>query len=647
MRPYATHLNHSTLLLFVICGCILGITHSAGAQTPPPDPPPASLLYLPAIQSPPPARILIAAAHIDSAISYEPDEAILLWNAGMQPQSLAGWALKAGTRTARFPVTATVSLAPGERLWCTGQADIFQRSFGERPGCTWDDEAEDAIHLDNRLSLVNTGGGITVMDADGATVDVLVYGTTAQSFAGWSGEPAKAYTRGLVSAQGQIWQRKRDPTSNEPIDSDTAADWAGDLSDLRWGRRVSMPGWAGWDAGDGWLPASTGELATTTVAVGPEGLYAPMATFIAQTTHTLDLSLYTLEHAALAAEIAAAAGRGVRVRMLLEGSPPGGISDMQKWCVTQIAQAGGDIRYLAVADDAPAGYKRRYRFLHAKYGIADGSATFVGTENLTLDAMPMPDTGINGGRRGFYLFSDASGLSKALSALFQHDWQPDVFADLRPYEASHAKYGAPPVDFVMPEAPTYPVAEAPFAQAVAIYAQTQYTIVSVPENGMRPDAGILKLIERAGTGDSVEVMQLYENAFWGESSSNAIADPNPRLEAMIDAARRGARVRLLLDSLFDDAESLRNNQVTVDYVRAVAGSEGLDLDARLGNPTGGGIHAKLVLASIGGERWSAVGSLNGSESSHKINREVVLLVDRPEIYARLADVFEHDWALGQ
>ena len=565
----------------------------------------------------------------------------------MQPQSLAGWALKTDTRTAYFPVTTTVSLAPGERLWCAGQADSFQRSFGERPGCTWDDEAEDAVHLDNRLSLVNTGGGITVMDAEGKIVDVLIYGMTAQSFLGWNGEPAKAYTRGLVSAQGQIWQRKRDPESGEPFDSDTAADWAGDLADLRWGRRVSMPGWAGWDTGDGWLPATTAELATTTVAVGPEGLYAPMAAFVAQTTHTLDLSLYTLEHPTLATAIAAAVRRGVRVRMLLEGSPPGGISDLQKWCVTQIAQAGGDVRYLAVTDDAPAGYKRRYRFLHAKYGIADGSATFVGTENLTLDAMPMPQTGINGGRRGFYLFSDARGVSTALSALFQHDWQPDVFADLRPYEATHAKYGAPPVDFVLPEAPVYPVAEAPFAQAVTIFAQTQYTIVSAPENAMRPDAGIQQIIERAGEGDSIEAMQLYENAFWGESSSNAVADPNPRLEAMIDAARRGARVRLLLDSLFDDAESLRNNQVTVDYVRAVAGSEGLDLDARLGNPAAGGIHAKLVLASIGGERWSAVGSLNGSESSHKINREVVLLVDQPEIYARLADVFEHDWALGQ
>ena len=175
----------------------------------------------------------------------------------------------------------------------------------------------------------------------------------------------------------------------------------------------------------------------------------------------------------------------------------------------------------------------------------------------------------------------------------------------------------------------------------------QYTVVSAPENAVRPDAGIQHLFERAGAGDSIELMQLYENAFWGESSSNAIADPNPRLEAAIDAARRGARVRLLLDSFFDDAESLRNNQVTVDYVRAIAVDEGLDLDARLGNPTGGGIHAKLVLVTIGGERWSAVGSLNGSESSHKINREVVLLVDQPDVYTRLLQVFDHDWAMSQ
>ncbi|GIV68267.1 phospholipase D-like domain-containing protein [Caldilinea sp.] len=63
-------------------------------------------------------------------------------------------------------------------------------------------------------------------------------------------------------------------------------------------------------------------------------------------------------------------------------------------------------------------------------------------------------------------------------------------------------------------------------------------------------------------------------------------------------------------------------------------------------PTAGGIHAKLVLVRTGEERWSAVGSLNGGEVSHKLNREVVLMVEHPEIYARLYSVFERDWRLS-
>lgn len=55
---------------------------------------------------------------------------------------------------------------------------------------------------------------------------------------------------------------------------------------------------------------------------------------------------------------------------------------------------------------------------------------------------------------------------------------------------------------------------------------------------------------------------------------------------MIDAAHRCAPVRLLLGSFFDDGEELRSNRATVDYIRVIAATEGLDLDVRLGNPTG-------------------------------------------------------------
>jgi hypothetical protein len=102
-------------------------------------------------------------------------------------------------------------------------------------------------------------------------------------------------------------------------------------------------------------------------------------------------------------------------------------------------------------------------------------------------------------------------------------------------------------------------------------------------------------------------------------------------------------VRVLLDSLFDDPEANRSNQSTVEYLATVATAEGLDLAGAVGNPTSGGIHAKWLLARIDDVTWSAVGSLNGGEISHKVNRETVLLVDHPIVYERLLEVFLHDW----
>ncbi len=150
---------------------------------------------------------------------------------------------------------------------------------------------------------------------------------------------------------------------------------------------------------------------------------------------------------------------------------------------------------------------------------------------------------------------------------------------------------------------------------------------------------------QAGVGHELYLVQLSEHKYWGDGDSNPIADPNPRLQLLIEAARRWVKMRLLLDSLFDDPEALRSNQATVEYLEAVAAAEGLDIVGAVGNPTGGGIHAKWLLARVNGVTWSAVGSLNGGEISHKVNREVVLMVDHPLVYDRLSAAFLHGWAL--
>ena len=81
----------------------------------------------------------------------------------------------------------------------------------------------------------------------------------------------------------------------------------------------------------------------------------------------------------------------------------------------------------------------------------------------------------------------------------------------------------------------------------------------------------------------------------------------------------------------------------MEYLTAIAQAEDLDLQARHRNPTGQGIHNKMVLAQIGGKGWAIVGSLNGGEVSAKLNREMALLVGSDEVYAYLADVFWYDW----
>ncbi len=602
-------------------------------------------LYLPWLAKGPPP-ILLAAAYIDSSRSGEADEALLLWNAGQQPQPLAGWQIESNGRRAVVAADSTLTIAAGERLWCAAEAAAFRQSFGQSPGCEWAADSDaDVPNLQGKISLVNGGGTLRLLDPDGVAVDVLLYGAESAPDAGWNGPPAQLYTHGVFTAQGQVWQRKRDPHSGLPIDSDRAQDWAGDLTDSVWGRQMRWPGWQGWDDGERARPLAAEASADLLLAVGPEGLYAPIAETLNDAAATIDLSIYTLDHPQLAQRLAEAAGRGVRVRVLLDGGPPGGITVLQKWCVARLVAAGGDVRYFAMAADAPSGLKRRYRYLHAKYGVVDGQVALVSTENFSQDSMPLPSSQPLGGRRGFALLTNAPPVVAGLQAIFATDWAPDRFSDLRPYAADDPKYGAPPPAYTPPPPPVYAVKEAPFAQPAAVNGAGHFVLLSAPENALRPDTGMQALIARAGAGDELALVQLYEQRHWGPGSSNPLADPNPRLEALIAAARRGATVRILLDSFFDDAGDLRSNVATADYVEAVAAAEGLDLAVRVGNPTAGGIHAKLLLARVGGETWSAIGSLNGGEISYKVNREVVLMVDDPVVYGRLLDVFQHDWAL--
>lgn len=337
-----------------------------------------------------------------------------------------------------------------------------------------------------------------------------------------------------------------------------------------------------------------------------------------------------------------AVNRGVAVTVLLEGAPPGGLPAQEKYNCQRLEAAGGQCWFM-ISDDANDVFDR-YRFIHAKFMLIDGQRVVIGSENLSPNSLPYDDKSDGTwGRRGVLLSTDAAGVVSHVQSIFDDDFDVAHHVDLRRWLITDTVYGPPPVGFV-PVTQTGGITYAVhFPEPFVLADEFAFEVVQSPENSLRDVDGLLGLIGRAGMGDQLWVQQLEERPYWGASSSNANSDPNPRLEAYIAAARRGAQVQILLDQFFDDPNSPTSNKATCDYVENIALSENLALACVRGNPTGLGIHNKMVLARIDGRGYVHIGSINGTELSNKGNREVALQIQSDDALALLTEMFNQDW----
>jgi phosphatidylserine/phosphatidylglycerophosphate/cardiolipin synthase-like enzyme len=613
----------------------------SAADSPPTD----HYVYLPVIRQDflNPSPLLISALYYDTYVTGEPDEAFQIYNRLDAAVSLAGWRVSAGSRAVIFP--PGMALPAHGKLWCAREAVAFARSFGFNPGCEYGRDSDPAVPdlTGSALVLANTGGRVALTDSAGAYADVLVYEAGDTAAAGWRGPAVYPYTpTNSFGAEGQIVARKRDRPAGQPApDTDTRADWQQDPDDVIDGRKAEYPGW---DMGRFFLTPVTDEPATVHVIVSPDHAYAALVPLLDAARASIRIAGYTFEHAALGEALAARARAGVRVVMLLEGAPPGGVSEQQRWIVEQVVAAGGKVYYLR--SDPASGIRARYAYLHAKTMLIDGKLALISSENFSPDAFPDDDK-VDGtfGHRGVTLVTDAPSVVQRLTAILDADLAPVEHLDVWPWDPADPALGAASPGFVPSRSSggTFYRVQAPAPLAAS--GTFTFQVIQSPEASLRRDDGLLDLFNRAGRGDTLLVEQLYVQTYWGAESSNITADPNPFLEAFIAAARRGARVRVLLDARYDDQNlaSPRSNLRTVEYLAAVARAEGLDLQARRANPTGQGIHNKLVLARVAGRGWTLAGSMNGGEASAKLNREVSLLVGSDEVYDYLARLFWFDW----
>jgi phosphatidylserine/phosphatidylglycerophosphate/cardiolipin synthase-like enzyme len=409
------------------------------------------------------------------------------------------------------------------------------------------------------------------------------------------------------------------------------------------GKRVLYPGWDWGPVLGSRLYTDTLQISATaqvTVVVAPDNAYLALVDLLRSAQQEILIGGYTFESVWLTEVLTERLAAGVSVSLLLEGAPAGGLPEGELWNCQQIVEAGGRVSFMH--SDSAEHIASRYRYYHAKYLVVDGRWVAVGSENYGNHAFPIDDKA-NGtaGDRGVFLITDQRQVVAYVRDLFWQDNDPARYRDLVAY-GHRAEYAVSPS-----YTPVYStggggyVYMAPFSATVPAFEAEHFEVLHAPETALRYSDGLIDLVLRAGSGDEVFVEHMYEPLHWGPGSSDVQTDPNPRLEAYIQAARNGARVRILLDKGLDDE---RANYDTAFYVLDVAREEGLDLDVRLGNPTERGIHNKMVLVRIGDDRRVHVGSINGSEISSKGNRELALQVRSPGAFEYLKGVFAYDWS---
>lgn len=512
------------------------------------------------------------------------DEFVVLENPGVAAVDLAGWSLSDGEGAVTFPPDTI--LPPGGRIVAAQNATSYAEDLLEPADFAWE---AGPVRLDGGvLRLANAGDEVVLNDPLGRPVDVYVYGNSAYGGAGWTGPPARAPGRGEPAVRAEDGGRL--------IDRDAAADWDGLRS-----YRIGQSRFRSDDI--------LGSAATHAV-VSPDDGRGLVLSFLDSASESLEVASYTLTSEAIASVLAHAARRGVRVRVLLDGSPVGGLDETARGVAAELAGFGAEVRWLRGDDDVV----KRYRYLHAKYAIVDATRVLVSSENLGDAGFPAPN---EGGNRGWTVLVEDATLAGSLRTVFEEDFDPrrrdSVAVDPAPPRA--ARDDRPP----------------PWSSKAPTAGRARLLIG--PDTSLDLQ-GILGLLASARNRIGIEAFYLEET--WRDA-------PNPFLEAAFHAARRGVAVRILLDgSWWNDDPDAEGNDDVVERLNARAAAEGLPLEARLVTPYGrvDRVHNKGVVVD---GTTVLVSSMNWALGSATENREIGLILEDPALAARFEAALQADW----
>jgi len=397
-------------------------------------------------------------------------------------------------------------LCPNQSVYITQNASAFQYETGFLPNYEYaEDSHVDIPNLQTTVTqyLSNTGCAVALKDAFNHTIDLVLYGNISETFEGWNNDPIPS-----VSC-GEILLRSTNNTTY--MDTNTAADWIQPRYYTIGQSRATLQTFSG--------------AVNLTCFVSPDCSYEAITNELAHAQHSIDINMYEFTHPFLCKALTNALKRGVEVRLFLEGSPVGGISEEECFLLNRLHTYGADIRF--IVSDQEKDIYARYPFDHGKYLIIDNKTVIVESCNWAKTGVPVDPSF---GNREWGIIIRNATIAATYRTIYEDDWNPDR-CDSISYE--HLNLSRPDLYQITDD--TYYGRYNPTLTPLHTNTFCTMTPIFSPDTSL---TAILDLLKNAQK--TIYIEQLYIYRYWGNTSS-------PLVEALVNKAEQGLDIRIILN----------------------------------------------------------------------------------------------------
>ena len=330
---------------------------------------------------------------------------------------------------------------------------------------------------------------------------------------------------------------------------------------------------------------------------------------------------FTGAGASVAEALMRAAQRGVRTQLVVDGVGTGNLPTA--WA-ERLRAAG--VQYRVYSRLGPLGLllPQRWRRLHRKLCVVDGRVLFCGGINV-LDDFHDPNYGtLDAPRFDFAVVATGSLVTTASETMEQLWWRMQAVRDARQRH--------------LPEALRALRAASAAKHAAAVAAEAAAQPSAAGGSPMRA-----ALVLRDNVRNRSRIEKAYRRAIGGARKEIIIANayfmPGGKLRrALVMAARRGVRVRLLLQGRYEYF-------MQYHAARPVYGAL-LDAGVEIYEYAPSFLHAKVaVIDAFGDKPWATVGSSNLDPLSLLLAREANVVVEdaafATDLHQRLEHAMQH------